>query len=98
MSLISVVCGVFSVSATGALWWVRLRRQPRRETVHNCHCAGCGQKMRYSASRCGRGVICPRCGRRWTLPAEAEGLPTAIRSTFGRQEKIGRRVALNGGR
>jgi hypothetical protein len=53
--------------------------------------------MRYPAERSGRGGICPRCGRRWILPADAEGLPTAFCSHQGRQEKIGRRVAASPG-
>jgi hypothetical protein len=95
MVMTGVVCGIVAASAAGTFLWVRNRRT-RTHAVLTCRCAGCGQKMRYPATRSGRGGICPRCGRRWILPANAQELPTAVRPRRGRQQRIGRRMGLSG--
>src|SRR5260370_20057159 len=53
---------------------LRAGRRPGEVAHHYFRCPDCGQKMRYAASRAGRDAICPRCRRRWTLPATPQPL------------------------
>jgi hypothetical protein len=48
----------------------------RRDEPEVCHtrCPRCDQKVRYAANRASREAMCPRCRRRWTLPATPEPL------------------------
>jgi hypothetical protein len=65
--------GVALVLLTGALvgvtalFWAR--RRGGDEPYHCFRCPGCGQKVRYLASRAGKSALCPRCRRCCVLPA-----------------------------
>ena len=93
MLVITLLLGVFGVSAAGAFLWVR-PGNARQEKFHLFRCDGCGQKLRYLASKAGRAGMCPRCRRQWTLPASAQAPPAAIQSCDGIKVKVGQRRVL----
>jgi hypothetical protein len=67
MTLIAILLAV-TVLISGGLLWV-LRGHSAEEPYHTCRCPGCGQKVRYRASRAGRAAACPRCRQGLPLPA-----------------------------
>jgi DNA-directed RNA polymerase subunit RPC12/RpoP len=80
-----------AVLVTGAVLYFRTRNH---QTGHYgfFHCSGCRQKVRYLASKAGRGGMCPRCGRRWTLPTVSQESAYTVRSDDGYQGKaVGKR-------
>jgi hypothetical protein len=67
-----------SVAIVGMVAYVvRASRRVEEPSFHYCRCPGCGQKVRYAASRAGRQAGCPRCPRQWALPATSEPLAKA---------------------
>jgi hypothetical protein len=78
---VTILVGVATVAILAAVCCLlRASRRPREAAFHYFRCPDCGQKMRYAASRAGRDAICPRCRRRWTLPATPQPLasPEAV--------------------
>jgi DNA-directed RNA polymerase subunit RPC12/RpoP len=92
MMVTSLLVGVV-LCTLGAFVWIRGRR-PQSEPMLLFRCTGCGQKVRYAASKAGRPGMCPRCGQRWKLPQEPQTCPPATVSYDGYQIFVGqRRVA-----
>ncbi len=69
MNLLLIILVAAFFTTTVFLW---ARMQDEEEAYHVCRCKGCGQKLRYLASKAGRGNLCPRCGQLVILPAESQ--------------------------
>lgn len=90
---ILVLAGAALVGAALGVSWVG-RRSARVEPYLVFRCPGCRQKVRYLASKAGRPGMCPRCRRRWVLPATpqetadekftAEGYPVRVGARLSR--------------
>jgi hypothetical protein len=63
----------------------------RRNRFYYCRCTDCGQKLRYLASKAGRGGMCPLCRRKLTLPRRPEPVPALIDDSGGYQVRFGQR-------
>jgi DNA-directed RNA polymerase subunit RPC12/RpoP len=63
----------------------------QREKFYYFRCADCGQKLRYLASKAGRGGMCPLCRRRLKLPRRPEAVPSALDASGGYQVRLGQR-------
>src|SRR5438067_1956773 len=86
MILLVVVVGTMLALLTVAgVVWVRTRL-PREEVYHYVRCSGCGQKVRYPASKAGRLAICPRCKQPWSLPTTPPVLATD--TTVGETKRV----------
>lgn len=80
-----IVAGVAAILAAGA-YFLRAPGRRGEPAVHHARCPDCGQKVRYAPSRSGREAMCPRCRRRWTLPATPQPLeaPALSGRPYGR--------------
>jgi hypothetical protein len=90
LTMILVLGGV-AVAAGVVLTWAGWRTV-REEPYRFCRCPGCGQKVRYRASKAGRGGMCPRCGQRWTLPASPRDLADGGFNADGYPVRVGERL------
>ena len=79
VALLTVVAAVAALGVAGYLVWPRER--PDEEDVCRARCPRCDQKVRYGAARASRQVMCPRCRRRWILPATPQPLPALPRAS-----------------
>jgi hypothetical protein len=61
-----------------AVYFVRSGGHRQSQEVCRAHCPRCDQRVRYSEARAGTQIACPRCRRRWTLPATTSPLPTTV--------------------
>jgi len=55
-----VLCGIGCIAI--------LQRRSERASYLHFRCPGCKQRLRYQASKAGRGTICPQCFHRSKLP------------------------------
>ena len=90
MLLAVLSLAVVVLATAGAILYVR-RRQPQEEPYYYFRCPECGQKVRYLASKAGRECMCPRCGKKWTLPRQPQPFDPAAYSADGYQLRVGQR-------
>jgi hypothetical protein len=76
-----------AIGVTAAYLWFP-RRRFRHDPFRRFRCPGCGQKVRYVASKAGRAALCPRCKQACTLPADPPTQP----ANDGYRIKIGQRL------
>jgi DNA-directed RNA polymerase subunit RPC12/RpoP len=87
------VAGIAGVAAaSAALWRWHRRTAESAEEMRYRRCSGCGQKLRFPASKAGRYGRCPRCGRDQLLIAGVvTEPPSAVR--VGRPRRTSRPAA-----
>jgi DNA-directed RNA polymerase subunit RPC12/RpoP len=88
--LATLVCVGLVLGVAAGIYVVR-SRPFHRQRFYYFRCADCGQKLRYLASKAGRGGMCPLCRRRFTLPRRPEAVPALLDRSGGYQVRFGQR-------
>jgi ribosomal protein S27E len=79
-----------SIVGVGLSLWMRSRR-PEEEQFLRFRCPGCGQKLRFLASKAGRDSRCPQCQQRFTLSDGLRASSLLTYSNDGYQLRVGQR-------
>ncbi len=70
--LLLVLAAIAGAVLTAAAGYFYLKRRAVPEAVLHFRCKHCGQRLRYSAGRAGRRIMCPSCLRACSLPPVPE--------------------------
>jgi len=70
--VIALILAGATATLAGAGYFVWASGRRAEPVVHHARCPKCDQKVRYGPARAGQQIPCPRCRRRWTLPATGE--------------------------
>jgi hypothetical protein len=70
MLVVTIIVGVVVVASV-VVWRFRAGA-PEATPIQRFRCSGCGQKLRYLATKAGRTVMCPNCRERCKLPSDGE--------------------------
>src|SRR5262245_20471060 len=73
---VTLIVFAVAILGMGTLFYLVRRRPSDSAAYHAFRCPGCGQKVRYLATKAGRPAKCPRCRGLWTLPTNPQLVTT----------------------